>query len=133
VGAVSSKRQGKESGLAAFEQTPAQEVGPGRPITGARITTFVVRGPISRVDILGMGERLRRCLSSCASDVVVCDVCTLTDPDLDTVDALARLQLIARRQGAQIVLRNAPPELKELLAFAGLDDVVDLGDLEPRG
>jgi anti-anti-sigma regulatory factor len=92
-----------------------------------------MRGPIARVDILGMGERLRRCLSSCASEVVVCDVCTLTDPDVDTVDALARLQLIARRQGGQILLRNAPPELKELLALTGLDEVVKLGDLEPRG
>ena len=119
--------------MAASEQTPARELGPGRPITGARSTTFVVRGPIARVDILGMCERLQRCLSSCGSDVVVCDVCTLTDPDVDTVDALARLQLIARRRGAQIVLRNAMPELKELLALTGLDDVVDLGDLEPRG
>jgi ABC-type transporter Mla MlaB component len=119
--------------LTAFEHTPAAGLRPHRPITGARIATFIVRGPIARVDISGMSERLRRCLSSCVADVVVCDVCSLTNPDLDTVDAFARLQLIARRHGAQIVLRNAPSDLKELLALTGLDEVVELGGLEPRG
>jgi ABC-type transporter Mla MlaB component len=119
--------------LAAFEDTPVRGLGPDEPIREARISTFVVRGPVARADIVGMGERLRGCLSSCTADVVVCDVCTLTNPDVDTVDAVARLQLIARRKGAQIVLRNAPPELRELLAFTGLDEVVELGGLESGG
>jgi hypothetical protein len=41
-----------------------------------------------------------------------------------TIDALARLELAARRQGRTIRLRNASTELRELIAFAGLDEVL---------
>ena len=41
-------------------------------------------------------------------------------PDLALVDALARLQLAARRQGRQIRIVNPPPELVELLDLVGL-------------
>ena len=50
----------------------------------------------------------------------VCDV----DPDAVTVDALARLQLAARRLSCRLLLRNASPELLELVAFMGLADVL---------
>ena len=46
------------------------------------------------------------------------------DADMDVVDQLARLQLEARRLGCSIHLRNACSELRELIAFSGLDDVV---------
>ena len=48
----------------------------------------------------------------------VCDGAEL--PDAVTVDALARLQLAARRLSCRLVLRNASPELLELVAFMGL-------------
>jgi hypothetical protein len=51
-----------------------------------------------------------------------------TSPDLELVDALARLQLVARRSGGMIQLR-ASDQLRELLVFAGLDEVLFL---EPR-
>ena len=41
-------------------------------------------------------------------------------PDLDTVDALARLQLAARRLGFSIRLDEVHPQLSELLDLAGL-------------
>ena len=40
------------------------------------------------------------------------------------VDALARLQVAARSYGCRVRLRGAPPELRELVAFMGLDDVL---------
>ena len=46
------------------------------------------------------------------------------DPDAVTVDALARLQLAARRLSCRLLLRNASPELVELVAFMGLADVL---------
>ena len=46
------------------------------------------------------------------------------DPDAVTVDALARLQLAARRLSCRLLLRNASPELLELVAFMGLADVL---------
>ena len=48
----------------------------------------------------------------------------LTNVDLATVDDLARLQLIARRLRITVELNDAPRELRELLDFAGLRDVV---------
>jgi hypothetical protein len=45
-------------------------------------------------------------------------------PDAETVDALARLRLIALRQGYEVRLRNAAPRLRELLTLVGLDDVL---------
>jgi len=41
-----------------------------------------------------------------------------------SVDALARLQLAARRHRCRIELRNASSELRDLIAFMGLEDVL---------
>ncbi len=65
---------------------------------------------------------------------IVCDVGALA-PDAGVVDALARLQLTARRLGVEIRLRHASSELQELLAFVGLRDVLRLetgGQAEER-
>jgi len=40
------------------------------------------------------------------------------------VDALARLQVAAMRCGCRISLRNASPELVELIAFIGLEQAL---------
>jgi anti-anti-sigma regulatory factor len=55
-----------------------------------------------------------------------CDVESLTAPDLGSVGALARLQLEARRVGLELRLRGVSPELRELIAFVGLDDVLSV-------
>jgi ABC-type transporter Mla MlaB component len=54
--------------------------------------------------------------------------------DVATVDALARLQLAARRGGGQIRLCGATAELCELIWLMGLQDVlpVDEGAARPR-
>jgi ABC-type transporter Mla MlaB component len=44
--------------------------------------------------------------------------------DAVTVDALARLQLAARRHGCRLQLVNPSAELRELVAFMGLEDVL---------
>jgi hypothetical protein len=56
--------------------------------------------------------------------LVICDVGGLHSPDLDAIDAVARLALAARRLGCGVRLENASPELHDLVAFVGLDDVV---------
>jgi hypothetical protein len=58
-----------------------------------------------------------------APRTIICDVGAL-DPDVHTIDALARLQLAARRLGMEVQLRQASRELQELVAFAGLRDVL---------
>ena len=54
---------------------------------------------------------------------IVCDVCALA-PDAAAVEALARLQLAARRIGLEIRLCRPSSELCELIVFCGLDDVL---------
>ena len=60
----------------------------------------------------------------------------LADPDAVTVDALARMQLTARRAGRRVHLRHACGELQDLLVLMGLGEVLPCGavsGLEPRG
>ena len=81
---------------------------------------FAVRGTIARADVTRLCDDLHGRLDHTdAAAVVVCDV-RLVRPDVVAVDALARLQLTARRRGRRVQLRNASPELRELIAFAGL-------------
>jgi hypothetical protein len=55
--------------------------------------------------------------------VVDCDVSGVP-ADLITVEALARLQLVARRNGYTLRLRNATADLTELIAMLGLTNVL---------
>jgi ABC-type transporter Mla MlaB component len=84
---------------------------------------FAVWGPIRRADLPGLCERVCALLSEESPAVALCDVHGV-EPDAGTVDALARLQLAARRQGCQVRLRNASDELRQLVAFMGLADVL---------
>ena len=54
-------------------------------------------------------------------------VCEGGKVDLRVVDALARLQLKARRQGCTVWLRDACPNLTELVDLVGLAGVLQVG------
>jgi ABC-type transporter Mla MlaB component len=84
---------------------------------------FAIGGPIARADLPCLCERVCALLEQSGARVVLCDVRGI-DPDAVTVDALARLQLAARRHGCQVKLRHASTELRELVAFMGLRDVL---------
>jgi len=75
---------------------------------------FAVAVPIARVCEL---------LERTGADVAFCDVDGVA-ADAVTVEALARLQLAARRHGCRVRLRNASAELLDLVAFIGLRDVL---------
>jgi anti-anti-sigma regulatory factor len=59
--------------------------------------------------------------------MLVCDLARLPRAHLGVVDALARLQLAARRGGCRLVLRGVSAELADLLVFCGLDGVLGGG------
>jgi ABC-type transporter Mla MlaB component len=84
---------------------------------------FAIRGPIARADLPGLCDRVRAVLTETGAGTVLCDVHGV-EPDAVTVDALARLQLAARRRRCQVRLHNASDELVELVAFMGLSDVL---------
>ena len=86
-----------------------------------KTVTFTVEGPILRTDLPGLCARI--CALFQGADIALCD-CLHVEPDAVTVEALARLQLGARRTGCQVRLLNASKELLELVAFMGLNDVL---------
>jgi ABC-type transporter Mla MlaB component len=90
---------------------------------GPQTVAFAVRGPIARADLPGLCERVCALLSTSGADVALCDVTGVVS-DAVTIDALARLQLAARRHGCQVRLLQASAELRELVAFMGLRDVL---------
>jgi ABC-type transporter Mla MlaB component len=102
--------------------------------SGPSTVAFAVRGPISRADLPGLCERIRASLAESCATLALCDVHGV-EPDAVTVDALARLQLVARRCGCQVRLRHASDDLLDLIAFMGLRDVVPESGLrvEPGG
>jgi ABC-type transporter Mla MlaB component len=98
--------------------------GPGRHGgNGVAVLAFAIRGPISRADLPGLCARVCGLLHGSAGAIAHCDVRGV-DADAVTADALARLQLGARRHGCEVSLCNASSELLALLAFMGLDAVV---------
>jgi hypothetical protein len=66
-------------------------------------------------------------LEACDAGPVACDVGALAEPDAITIDALARLQLTARRLGYRVELRSACEELEDLLTLTGLLGVLTVG------
>lgn len=90
---------------------------------GPLTVAFAVRGPIARPDLSGLCNRVCELLSGRHAEEVLCDVAGVP-ADAVTVDALARLQLAARRSGCRVRLQEASAELRELVAFMGLEDVL---------
>jgi ABC-type transporter Mla MlaB component len=84
---------------------------------------FAIYGPIARADLPGLCDRVCAELQRCGARVAFCDVAGV-EPDAVTVEALARLQLGARRNGCQVRLRHASRELLELVDFMGLKNVL---------
>ena len=84
---------------------------------------FAIWGPITRDDLPGLCDRVCRLLHGSGAAIAWCDVHTVP-PDAVCVDALARLQLAARRCHCQVRLRGASDELRALVGFMGLSDVL---------
>lgn len=91
--------------------------------SGPQTVAFSISGPITRADLPGLCDRVCTLLTQRGAGVVLCEV-NGVEPDAVTVDALAQLQLAARRRGCQVRLRHASAELLELVAFMGLTDVL---------
>ncbi|MFI1381603.1 lipid asymmetry maintenance protein MlaB [Embleya sp. NPDC020886] len=88
---------------------------------------LVVRAPLARTDVPGLCVRLLALLHDDPADPFPCDVSALTRPDLAAIEALARLQLIARGLDRRIRLHGVGGELRDLLTLTGLDTIVPAG------
>lgn len=95
---------------------------------------MVVGAQIGPADIAELCRRTRALLEEADAQVVTCDVGAV-DPDIATLDVLARLKLVAGRFGASLRVVNAGVGVHLLVALAGLDEVIRLEDrsgLEPQ-
>ena len=93
---------------------------PARGVNG-----LVLSGPLTPADAAALCERARRGARTLGRRR--CSSATSrrsTRPDAGTIEALARLQLTARRLGCQVRLRDPSRELRELLDLFGLSDVL---------
>jgi hypothetical protein len=55
---------------------------------------------------------------------VILDCGPLKEPTAATIDQIASLQLAARRSSCELKLRNANPDLMELIGYVGLGGVL---------
>ena len=85
--------------------------------------TFIVNGPVVRADLPGLYQRVCCLLDGSDAPVAFCEV-QRVNADAVTVDALARLQLAGRRRGCKVRLRGVSDQLRELVSFMGLADVL---------
>ncbi|MEU3465059.1 STAS domain-containing protein [Streptomyces sp. NPDC006733] len=115
--------------MSAVDEVPERPI--RQPDQGPDTVVWVLAGPLTRAAVPELCARLRDRLHGVEPGWVTCDVAALTEPDAATVEALARLQLTARRLGSRIRLRAAGGPLRGLLALTGLRDVLPLEPAEP--
>src|SRR5215210_3435755 len=106
-----------------------------RPPSGPRSIVLDVRSAIAGAGVPALCERVRVLLAAGVVEVITCEVGGLMQPEPGSLDALARLQLTARRLGRSIRLRHPRPELRDLLGVTGLCTELPCGAglrLEPQ-
>jgi len=84
---------------------------------------FAIYGPIGRDDLPGLCDRVCALFASAAPGEALCDVSGVS-AGAATVDALARLQLAAQSYGITVRMRGAGEDLRGLVHFLGLSDVL---------
>jgi ABC-type transporter Mla MlaB component len=93
-------------------------------LTEARTVAFSLGGEVARADLPAIYDRVCDLLRTSGATTAFCDVKDARS-DAVTLDALARVRLAARRHGCGLRLRGTPPELTALIAFAGLQEVLE--------
>jgi ABC-type transporter Mla MlaB component len=131
IGGSRDDSSAHEADPACDEFWPAGRSFSQMPAPGPSTIVFAIGGSLARADLPALCERARVLLEASAAEVVLCDVRALVDADAVAIDALARLQLTARRLGSRVRVCHASDELCELLALTGLVDVCGLR-LEPE-
>jgi ABC-type transporter Mla MlaB component len=112
--------------VASLEGSPTGGTDAGWPRAAEDELTLILIGPMTRAGIGSLCRRARRLLDESGASLVTLDLRTIARPDAVTIDALARLHLVARRSGRRIRFRHACPEIDELMALMGLADVLRL-------
>ncbi|MFL5824463.1 MAG: STAS domain-containing protein [Solirubrobacteraceae bacterium] len=83
---------------------------------------FRIHGPLYRSDLPGLYGRVCVQLQRASGQALEVEVDGIA-ADAVAVDALARLELAARRHGCRVTVRGTGPELRELIELVGLRDL----------
>ena len=83
-----------------------------------------IRGPLQRDEVPALYRTVSWLLAVTSARRIRCDIEELS-ADAVAIDAIARLELAARRHRAALELTGASRELLELLAFTGLDRALE--------
>lgn len=106
---------------------------PPHPPPDRSIGLLVIARPVrDDAAINALLERLRAVIATTDAPTIAVDVHALP-ANCRSLEALARLQLTARRNQRRIRLRRTSPALQHLLDFAGLADVVPSQYIHPQG
>jgi hypothetical protein len=99
----------------------------------ARPVIVIDRGFVA-ADARALAEGLCVPFGAGSGEPVLCDASALVQPDLGTIDGLARLALATRRLGHGLRLCQASSELTGLMSLVGLAGVVSCVEsaVEPR-
>ena len=92
-------------------------------VAQSRTVSAQIRGPLERGDLPGLYARICAQLAATHGGTLVCDIAPVA-VDAVAVEALARLQLGARRHGCRVLMANAPSELGDLIRLFGLETVL---------
>jgi ABC-type transporter Mla MlaB component len=123
---LSRREAMKGEGFGASELLPQRAEHAPRLWERLNGSELMIGSQLSLKDVRGLGKRARDLIIQNHPHTIACDVGGIIDPDAETLDALARLQLMTRREGAEIRLRNASSDLLELVVLAGLEEVLPL-------
>jgi anti-anti-sigma regulatory factor len=55
---------------------------------------------------------------------IILDCASVLEPDVASIECIARVRLAARERGEELVIENAGPRLRELIEFCGLAEVL---------
>lgn len=102
-----------------------------RPDPEREVFVLFLGTSIGPEDVGGLWRRVEELAPPADSLLIVCDVGALEDPDVAALEALARLQLRARRCGNEVRLRSATPQLRDLLGFTGFERCLPSYEKEP--
>jgi anti-anti-sigma regulatory factor len=106
---------------------------PGGPIhMTATAISFALGATVTRADVPALCADLTELLSARDGDLVICDVTEVARPDVVTVEALARLRLVARRHDRRLVVAGAGPVLLRLVGLLGLDEALPQPGRQPE-
>ena len=100
------------------------ETAKGASLARSGQTVLVLDAPITGDDVPALCERVRRLLEESDVDAVVCDLAGVAGADLTAIEALARMQLTARRLGRGMCVRNASAALEDLMRLVGVAEVL---------